>query len=134
MVPTFSEQNYTKKKGNITRVSFKLLRRILRHYENPEVIIERPMTNPTRMKAMLSAMRALEVVLSVVEYLGYPMSYIDSKEWQAALLPKGVKGGPELKKASLQIGCRLFPKHKKEIIKHKDADGLLIAEYCRRTR
>lgn len=57
--------------------------------------------------------------------------YCDSKHWQRILLPKGAKG-PELKKASMDIGCRLFPEHEKLIRKHKDADGLLIAEWARR--
>jgi len=58
----------------------------------------------------------------------WPYEYIDSKEWQKVLLPKGIKGSDELKKASLDIGKRMFPTLK---IK-KDADGLLIAEYLRR--
>ena len=63
----------------------------------------------------------------------FSYEYIDSKEWQKVLLQKGVKG-PELKKASQDIGCRLFPKLKDIIIKQKDADGILIAEYCKRVR
>jgi len=47
------------------------------------------------------------------------------------LLPQGIKGD-ELKVASKDIGCRLFPEHTELIVKHKDADGILIAEYCRR--
>ena len=42
--------------------------------------------------------------------------YIDSKEWQKELLPSGCKG-EELKTASRDIGCRLFPKYKDLIIK-----------------
>jgi hypothetical protein len=34
----------------------------------------------------------------------------------------------------LDIGCRLFPKHKKILISQKDADALLIAEYARRKK
>jgi hypothetical protein len=44
------------------------------------------------------------------------------------LLPKGIKGSDELKKASLDVGVRLFPK----LPLKKDADGILIAEYMRR--
>jgi len=47
-------------------------------------------------------------------------------------LPKGVQGAPELKKASMDIGLRLFPDQANVINKHKDADGLLIAEWSRR--
>lgn len=46
-----------------------------------------------------------------------------------ALLPKGCSG-EELKKASLDIGNRLFPQF--DNIKHPDRDGILIAEYARR--
>jgi hypothetical protein len=45
------------------------------------------------------------------------------------MLPKGV-AGEELKKASLDIGNRLFPMFTE--FKHPDRDGLLIAEYARR--
>lgn len=133
--PTFSEQNYTKKKGNVTRIDSIKLTALLREatITTPEVhcMIERPMVNPTRYAATLSAIRALEATLTVVEQLGFAYSYIDSKEWQKALLPQGAKGA-DLKSASADIGCRLFPQHKELIKKHKDADGILMAEYCRR--
>ena len=58
----------------------------------------------------------------------FPYEYIDSKEWQKILLPKGLKGSDELKKASLDVGKRMFP----ELNLKKDADGLLIAEFLRR--
>ena len=48
------------------------------------------------------------------------------------MLPKGIEGSAELKKASKDIGCRLFPSQADLINKHKDADGLLIAEWARR--
>lgn len=130
-VPTKSEQNYTKKKANITRINIKSLMDYLRNFINPVVIIERPMVNPKRFKATTSALRALEAVIVVLEMMGIPFQYIDSKEWQKELLPSGIKGSPELKKASLDIGCRLFPNFKEEIEKHGDADGILMAEYCR---
>ena len=80
----------------------------------------------------MSALRALESTLVVLELLKFSHTFIDSKEWQKVLLPKGVKGTVEQKKASLDIGCRMFPQFEKEFKKQKDADGLLIAEYCRR--
>lgn len=135
-VPTFSEQNYTKAKQNITRIDHERLMKNLMplvNLKNVHVIMERPMVNPTRFRATTSALRALESVLCVLESLRMSFSYIDSKEWQKVLLPHGVKGTPELKKASMDIGCRLFPEHKEAIRKHGDADGLLICEYCRRT-
>ncbi len=92
------------------------------------------MVNPMRFMATTSALRSLESTLTVIEYLKLPLSYIDSKEWQKLLLPQGIKGSDELKKASLDIGCRLFPQHSDLIKRHKDADGLLMAEYCRRIK
>ena len=56
--------------------------------------------------------------------------YVDSKEWQKVMLPKGVKGSEELKKSSLDIGNRLFPQFEEN--KHKDRDSLLMAEWARR--
>ena len=47
------------------------------------------------------------------------------------MLPKGCKGA-ELKAASKDVGIRLFPQHKEIIVKQKDADSLLIAEWARR--
>ncbi|MFA5753900.1 MAG: hypothetical protein WC905_00880 [Patescibacteria group bacterium] len=132
--PTVSEQNYTKKKANITRIDFEEMLKILGPYKgvNCFALLERPMVNPQRFQATTSALRALEATLIVLEYLKLPHAYIDSKEWQKSLLPRGVKGTDELKRASLDIGCRLFPQHETLIKHHKDADGILIAEYCRR--
>lgn len=134
--PTYSQQNYTKKKANITRIDWNSLNVLLKPYQgtNCFVLLERPMVNPQRFQATTSALRSLEATLITIELLNLPHAYIDSKEWQKVLLPQGVKGPEELKKASLDIGCRLFPQHSGLITKHKDADGILIAEYCRRTR
>ena len=130
--PTKSEQNYTKAKQNVTRVNCVELKELLEAYSghNVMVVMERAMVNPTRFKATTSALRCLEAELIVVELLRYPHIYVDSKEWQRILLPKGIKGSDEQKKASLDIGNRLFPQFQE--IKHPDRDGILIAEYARR--
>jgi hypothetical protein len=60
-----------------------------------------------------------------------PYRYIDSKSWQKEFLPSGLKGSDELKKASLQVAQRMFPKL--DYSKIKDGDGILIAEYARKT-
>jgi len=91
-------------------------------------LLERPMVNPGRFKATASALRALEATLIVLERLNIPFQYIDSKEWQRHLLPKGIEKD-ELKKAALDVARRLFPS-----VQTKDADSLLIAEYARRMR
>ena len=130
--PTKSELSYTKTKQNVTRIEGNLLYDILKPYmgEHVSVLIERPMVNPMYFKSTLSAVRALEATLIVVEMCKFSYSYIDSKEWQKALLPEGLKGPEQLKPASLQIGRRLFPII--EFGKFPDADGILIAEWARR--
>lgn len=137
--PTKSEQSYTKSVQQITRIDGnKLYTWLLGCIESLPgyqaksdriiVVIERPFVNPKGFKATLSGMRALEATMIVCESLLLPMMFIDSKEWQRELLPQGCEGA-ELKKASLDIGLRLFPQitHK-----HKDRDSILIAEYARR--
>ena len=107
-------------------------------------MIERPMVNPCRFTATVSAVRALEATLIVLEALAIPYEYIDSKEWQRELLPKGLwkakltKTGrtvqkaesADLKFASIEVAKRLFPNA--PTLKVGDADGMLIAEYARR--
>lgn len=133
-MPTKTEQSYTKKKGNITRIDVPALHAFLYSFSKYSKIagIERPMVNPGRFKASVSALRALEATIIVLEELKIPYVYLDSKEWQKELLPQGTKTAPQLKKASLDICKRMFPHMHEFAKKHKDADGLLIAEYMRR--
>ena len=130
--PIKSQLSYTKKKRNINRIDVDALEWLLHENTSSGVlrfcVIERPMVNSGRFQATASALRACEATLIVLERLKIPYQYIDSKEWQKALLPSGLKG-PALKKASKEIGKRLFPSVD---LKHEDADGLLIAEYARR--
>jgi len=136
--PVKSEQNYTKTKKNITRINYpELVKYFAKFAALPalaHVMLERPMVNPGRFMATTSALRALEATLIILEQFRISFEYIDSKEWQKVLLPHGLKGPDELKKASHDIGCRLFPQFTELFDKHKDADGMLIAEYCRRVR
>ena len=139
--PTKSEQNYTKTKKNITRIDYPKLAEYFRKFARPDgtnpnvhVMLERPMVNPGRLQATFSALRAMEATLIMLEELRLPYEYIDSKAWQKMLLPQGTKGSDELKKASHDIGIRLFPQFKEQIEIQGDADGILIAEYCRRVR
>ena len=134
--PIRKMQDYTKKKKLLNRIDVIKLKELLEPYHQMPnrcmVIIERPMVNPQRWDATMSAVRALEATLCVLEGLKIPHEFIDSKEWQSELLPKDVKGNVELKHASTDIGIRMFPEHTELIDNHGDADGLLIAEYCRR--
>jgi len=136
LTPVKKEQNYVKKKDMISRIDVNDLSQKLKHVMEsvgalPQeclAILERPLVNPTRFKATLSAIRALEATICTLEALGLPYMYIDSREWQREILPKGCEG-EELKKASADIGCRLYPQRAELIRKHKDADGLLIAHW-----
>lgn len=130
--PVKKELNYTKKKDNITRLDANGFADILKQFDAKDVMVvmERPMVNPTRFKATTSALRCFEAQLILIEHLGFAYCYVDSKDWQRELLPKGIKGADEQKKASKDIGKRLFPQLAD--FKHTDFDGLLIAEYARR--
>lgn len=131
--PVKKEQNYTKKKDNVTRLDAKGFVDILGQFDAQDVmvVIERPMVNPTRFKATTSALRCFEAELTLIEHLGLAHCYVDSKDWQRILLPKGIKGSDEQKKASKDIGKRLFPMLAG--FKHTDFDGILIAEFARRS-
>jgi len=131
--PVFKELSYQKSvKRNISRIDHDALKGVLGDYDGEKVHIglERPLVNPKNFQSTCSAMRSLESTLLVIEYFKFPYEYIDSKGWQKMLLPP-VKG-PDLKIASTQIGIRLFPHLKDEILRRGDADGILIAEYLRR--
>lgn len=134
-MPTKKEQDYTKKKKNVTRLTPPAFRfwlgQVIRGAPAIRLMIERPLVNPGRFVATASALRFLEATMIVLEEMELPIEFIDSRKWQKVLLPVECKG-PELKTASRHIGCRMFPKVKEEIISHGDADGLLIAEYCKR--
>ena len=132
LTPVFKTLNYQKKAKNLNRVDTRVLNKLLkipRGNFRVLALIERPMVNPGRFQASLSAIRALESTLIILERRGIPYQFVDSKEWQKVMLPAGIKGADKLKKASLDVGKRLFPQFKFK----KDADGILIAEWARRT-
>jgi hypothetical protein len=138
--PTFSEQDYVKTKQNVTRVDTGDLHHwfqdvLVATYGGTgmiRVFLERPMIFPGRFRATLSAIRAWEATLIVLAEFPWPRVVVDSRAWQKAMLPAGCKG-PELKVASVQVGCRLFPDHSDWIKGQGDADSLLIAEFARRS-
>lgn len=126
--PTFSTQNYqTSKDSKITRIDFDSFVTLLEKYSKigeTFALIERPLNNPRLYKASLSAMRSLEASLIAFEKLKIPYKFIDSKIWQGEYLK--VKGSKELKKASREIGSKLFELAPTD---HDDYDGLFIAKY-----
>lgn len=125
--PVKNHLSYTKKKAFVNRIDFpKLKAELEKAGEDTFCYIERPLVNPTRFMATVSAIRCLEATEIILEELQIPYQFLDSKEWQKELLPSGLKG-VELKKAADDVAKRLFPK-----LKVVNSDCLLIAEYCRR--
>lgn len=123
--------NYTKTVAYLHRIDVPLLIETLKeHSQSSHCWIERPMVNPGRFKATVSALRCLEATEIVLEILKVPYTFVDSKEWQRSMLPKGIdKDG--LKFASDQVCKRLFPSIK--LSESGRGDSLLIAEYFRRS-
>jgi len=132
--PVINVQDYTKTKKNINRLNcnefYRILKIGLENEKDVKVLLERPMINPMRWTASISAARCLEAELICLETMKISYSFLDSKCWQSQLLPKGIEK-EQLKKASMDIGIRTFPEFKELIIKQKDADALLMAEYGR---
>jgi len=124
-VPIKSQQEYTKKKQNITRLNYDLFYAILDTYPLSFVGIERPMVNPQRFLATKTALRMWEAQLIAFEHLRVPFIIIDSKQWQKEFFPTKYASG-QTKELSNQVGRRLFPKL---INPFDDYDGILIAKY-----
>lgn len=121
--------NYTKAKAFINRIDVEVMKEMLLQADTfTFCMIERPMVNPGRFKASVSALRCVEATEILLEELRIPYQFIDSKEWQKALLPSGLQK-EELKKAADSVAKRLFPK-----VTVFNADSILIAEYCRRSK
>lgn len=129
--PVKKVQDYTKAKKEVSRLDYNKFMELFSKYNKNDItlLMERPLVNPSRFVSTASALRCHEAELIMIEVMGIRHMFVDSKEWQKALLPKGCSG-EELKKASLDIGNRLFPQF--DNIKHPDRDGILIAEYARR--
>ena len=141
--PVEKRLNYTKKKQFISMLDIFEFQKIIYDFisysgmsegnTRPIIaILERPLVNPQMFTATMNAVRLMQSQITILEMLGISYQFIDSKEWQRVMLPEGTKGTPELKLASKDVGIRLFPECRDIITKHKDADGLLIAEYARR--
>lgn len=129
-------QDYTKAKKQITRLDTKAYYNLLKGLQEQgyeiRMCLERPMVNPTLFRASESALRCFEAMWTIIELLNISVQFIPSTDWQRELLPKGTKGATVLKKASLEIGNRLFPQFKN--LKHPDRDGLLIAYWMKKHR
>lgn len=128
-LPVRKHRDYQKKESNLNRVDTLSLRSIFEariNKNNSLAVMERPMVNPRRFSASLSAVRCLEATLVVLDEMQIPYIFIDSKEWQSYCIP-GVVGSDNLKAASLNKALNLFP-----LIKFKkDGDSMLIAYYAK---
>lgn len=131
-MPVKRELNYTKAKSWINRVNYPELLAHYQHFRayNSEVLVllERPMVNPGRFQATVSALRCMEATLIAIEQVGLPYRYVDSREWQKVMLPSGLKGD-ELKKASVDVGRRMWPHL--TLPKSADFDSLLMAAWAK---
>lgn len=136
--PVQEHLNYTKKVARINRLDRVKFKELLQSYAGQATVrigIERPMVNPMRFAATISAIRLLESMENCLEDLQLPITcFVDSKEWQKKLLPAGIKGSADLKQASMEVGTRRWPAQASLFKKQKDADGLMIAEYLRRIK
>lgn len=125
--PVKKVRTYTKDEGYMNRVDVTKLRVIFKDLpDSTLILLERPMVTPKRFVASMSALRALEATLIVVEEFDFYIRYVDSREWQSEMLP-GVEGSDELKAASLAYGKKHFP----ELKYKKDADSLLMALWAK---
>lgn len=138
-MPIKNHLNYQKTKAkHINRIDFSELCKILTDIKylagesSIRALLERPMINPMRFEASVSASRAFEATLIALEEINIPYEFIDSKEWQDALLPKVTKEQKQsdkniLKKLATEVLWNFLPNLQER--KVKDAEGVLIAEY-----
>jgi hypothetical protein len=93
--PVRRKLNYTKAVGYSNRLDGTALRAILEPYsEHCTLVLERPMINPGRWNATVSAIRCDEATNIVIDLLGIKLIYVDSRDWQTPMLPTrpAVKG------------------------------------------
>jgi len=128
--PVIQQLSYTKKKKYIARINFKKMYEFFQNLKTSNsvvlAVLERPMVNPMRFVATLSAMRALEATQIILEANGIPYTFIDSKEWQNELLP-GVKGSDNLKAESDKRARKKYPA---VAFRDGEGDSVNITEYA----
>lgn len=135
--PVFSQQTYTKKKRNLHRIDRPALKGLLAMFKRMadedgheiKIVMEAPMINPRKFSASISAARAFEATLTVLEDMELPFETIPAVQWQKVIFPRGTVE-KDTKKLSNQMGNMLYPGKNSD--GHDDYDGLMIAEYARR--
>ena len=78
------------------------------------------------MNTALISIRCFEAEIIALEECEIGYTVISSKIWQKNLLPKGIVGSKELKKAALDVAKRLYP-YLADKLSIKNADSVLIA-------
>ena len=133
--PTFMMQDYQKRAKRISQLDFDVLRRMLRRYRDEGCEIHTAMERPTTGKffnTMICAARIHQQYIDLFTFMRVPMpQVIDSKQWQEKFLPHGTRK-EGLKRASLELALRRWPKYADVMSKHKDADGMWICEWMRK--
>jgi hypothetical protein len=134
-LPTKKELSFQKQAKNITRIDFpklcELLTQIKKGENNIHCFMERPFTGGSKMvNTSLISFRCFEAEIIALEECEIGYTVISSKEWQKKLLPKGISGSKELKKAAYDVAKRLYP-YLAEKLNLSNADSVLIAHNFR---
>lgn len=89
-------------------------------------VVERPMTDESRLHQTLSSHHAQEALMIALEQAGVPYMTVDSAVWQKRYLP-GVSGSVLLKQASAARASSEYPEFAAAAGRHGDADAIFIA-------
>lgn len=133
-LPVKKELDYTKEVKHITRIDYpgmcELLTQIKKDTNNDiHVYMEKPFTGGAIfMQNSIKAFRCFEAELIALEECEIGYTVINSKDWQKKVLPHGIKGSAELKKAALDVARRLYPYLSEKLTK-ENADSVLIAHH-----
>jgi len=133
--PVCKDAEYTKKDQGVTRLMpeewYRKLSKVCKEVATVYILIERPMITPYRFKQSMSAIRCLEAQLIVLQMLNAKYGniyyrYIDSKEWQGAMIPRA--SGDELKDASTALAINNFVEFHPQLMK-SDGDAPVMLLY-----
>ena len=130
-LPIKNELSYQKKAKHITRIDFpglcELLTRIKGGENDIHCFMEKPFScSPRMINTAIISNRCFEAEIIALEECEIGYTVVNSKDWQKVLLPKGIAGSKELKKAALDVAKRLYP-YLAEKLNLSNADSVLIA-------